>query len=398
MGKGQSVAPQRPCRGVNHRRNPRRAVPIPLCMTDTLLRRAALAILLPFSLSAAIVLADEPPPPPAAAKPAAAAAAVPEAEVDRERLLASVRMLPTKRAARGNEEHIAGLRQTETLLVEHLTKLGLKPQLDPMDFLGGDRESPPWNNIIIDLPGKTLPGEVIVISAHFDAVPGSPGAEDDGSGVAAILEMARILKDRPMHRTVRLILFNLEEAGLVGSRAYVGRRIDDWTAGKEKIVGMVSLDMIGYYTDEPNSQKSPLPPDSKLFKPPSVGNFLGMGGILPHRWFSQAFNTAMNEAEPRLPTVVLDFLPIAPPDLLRSDHAPFLAAGIPGVILSTTAEMRYKDYHKPTDTIEKLDPVRFEYAARAVLGATWRLAGPTDKPAPVLAPPTVEPAPATGRP
>lgn len=330
--------------------------------------------------------------------PVAANAAAAEAEVEGDRLLAAIRMLPTKRAARGDAEHQAGLRQTERLLIDHIKAMGLEPKLDPVDFMGGDREQEPWNNIIIDLPGKTLPGEVIVISAHFDAVPRSPGAEDDGTGVAAVLEMARILKSRPMHRTVRLILFNLEEAGLTGSRAYVARNMEAWDAGKEKIIGMVSLDMIGYYTDEPDSQKSPLPPDSKLFKPPSVGNFLGMGGTLPHRWFSQAFNSAMNQAEPRLKTVVLDFLPFTPPDLLRSDHAPFLAAGVPGVILSTTAEMRNPHYHKPTDTIETIDPARFEYAARAVVGAAWRLAGPTDKPAPKLAPPAPEPAPATGRP
>ncbi len=351
--------------------------------------RAALA-LLACSLSHPALAAPQAPVPAKAAPQAAQPSTppTPESRVDRERLLETIRALPTKRAAWGDADHKAGLRDTEKLLIDRLTKLGYKPTLDPIDHLGGNREEAPWNNILIDLPGTTLPGEVLVIAAHFDAVAGSPGAEDNGTGVAAIMEMAQLLKDQPMHRTVRLILFNLEEAGLVGSRAYVGRRVDDWNEGKEKIIGMVSLDMIGYYTDEPNSQKSPLPPDSKLFKPPSVGNFLGMGGILPHRWFSQAFNTAMNEAEPRLKTVVLDFLPIAPLDLLRSDHAPFLAAGIPGIILSTTAEMRYKHYHKPTDTIDKLDPARFEQAVRAVLGATWRLAGPADKPAPALAPPT----------
>ena len=381
-------------------RNPIAPRPIPFRMTFTTLcrRNPAAASFLAASLTFAVhaaARADEPAAPPSAAPAVAAKGeATPESQVERERLMETVRSLPTKRAAWGDADHKKGLRETEVLLMDQLTKLGLKPQLDPLDFLGGDREDKPWNNIIVDLPGKTLPGEVLIMSAHFDAVAGAPGAEDDGSGVAAIMEMARLLKDRPMHRTVRLVLFNLEEAGLVGSRAYVGRNVDSWNEGKEKIVGMVTLDMIGYYTDEPNSQKSPIPAN-KMFKPPSVGDFLGMGGILPHRWFSQAFNTAMNESEPRLKTFVLDFLPIAPPDLLRSDHAPFLAAGIPGIILSTTAEMRNPHYHKPTDTIDKLDPVRFEYAVRAVLGATWRLAGPADKPTPHLAPPTLEDKPAT---
>jgi Zn-dependent M28 family amino/carboxypeptidase len=305
--------------------------------------------------------------------------------------MATVRSLPTKRAAWGDAEHKAGLRETEALLLAKIKELGLTATSDPIDFLGGERDEKPWNNFVIDLPGKTLPGEVLVISAHFDAVANAPGAEDDGSGVAAIMEMARLLKDEPIHRTVRLILFNLEEAGLGGSRAYVGRNSENWGEGKdEKIVGMVSLDMIGYYTDEPNSQKSPVPP-SKMFEPPTVGDFLGLGGVATHRWFSQGFVKAMNESEPRLKVFALDFLPFTPPDLLRSDHAPFLAAGVPAIILSTTAEMRYPDYHKPTDTIDKLDPVRFEYAVRAVAGATWRLAGPMAKPAPVLAPPVAKP-------
>ncbi|MBX3405386.1 MAG: M28 family peptidase [Phycisphaeraceae bacterium] len=342
--------------------------------------------------AAAIIALQSPVPPAPPAAPPAAPLAGPEAEVSRERVMADLAELPTKRAAWGDQAHRAGLRDTEKQLAEKLLALGYEVALDPIDFIGGGgrREGEdPWNNLVVEIKGRTLPSEVLIFAAHFDAMPNCPGAEDNGSGVAALLEMARLLKDRPMHRTVRLIFFNLEENGLVGSRAYVERMLEKWNSGDERVLGMVSFDMIGYYTDEPDSQKSPIPPRGN-FKPPTVGNFLGLGGILQHRWWSTALLRAMHEAEPKLPTYALDFLPIAPPDLLRSDHAPFLAAGQPAVILSTTAEMRYAHYHRPTDTIDKIEPERYTLAVRALVGAAWRLAGPADKPVLPLGPPGME--------
>ena len=307
-----------------------------------------------------------------------------QAGVTAERLIAHIKALPTSRAAWGDEASKKGLRETETQIVAKLKEMGYEPVLDPVDFLGarsGDVESmpeKPWHNIIVEIPGKTRPDEVLILSAHIDAVPGSPGADDDGTGVATVLEAARVLKDAPMQRTVRLIFFNLEEVGLVGSRAYVQRIKPDLDAKKYTILGMASIDMIGYYSSEPNSQKSPIPAMGK-FKPPTVGDFIGTAGILAHRHFSQALDRAMHAAEPGengVKTVVVDFLPIAPPDLLRSDHAPFLAAGVPAVIMSDTANFRSAHYHKPTDTIETLDAERFAIGARSIIGAYHALAGP----------------------
>jgi len=211
------------------------------------------------------------------------------------------------------------------------------------------------------------------------------------------------LKDRPMQRTVRLCLFNLEEVGLVGSRAYV-ESIEEEILGKiitpaspdsgrkaerasptMKFVGMASIDGVGYFTDEPNSQKSPIP-ETKFFKPPTVGDFLAMGGIARHRMFSQALDKAMRQAAPELKTVVVDFLPIALPDLLRSDHAPFLGLGVPAVILADTANFRNPHYHQPTDTIETLDMKRFTDVVRGLVGAAHTLAGPVGQPLTELVP------------
>lgn len=385
------------------------------------------------ALSAALLGQNPPPAPspvaPPSGAPARAAEARPESRVDRDRLLNELRELPTKRSARGPDENRAGLRRTEELLLTKLRGMGYQPVTQDVDYIGSGRkreaagtgEKPaPWRNIIVEIPGRTRPDEVLVFSGHFDAVPAAPGADDDGTGTVAMLEMARLLKDEPMQRTVRIIFFNLEEVGLVGSRAYV-ESIENEIKGEpepidpaasfgggakrkpptKRFLGMVSADGVGYFTDEPNSQRSPIP-ETKFFKPPTVGDFIALGGIGRHRKFSQALVKAMRAAAPGLKIVAADFLPFAPPDLLRSDHAPFLAAGVPAVILADTANFRSPHYHQPTDTVDTLDMERYTLVVRALVGAAYTLAGPVGgelidlAPAQPGAEPGGTPAPAQG--
>jgi hypothetical protein len=335
----------------------------------------------------------------------------PESGVSRERIVQTIKDLPTKRSSWGDDVHEKGLRDTEKLMVAGLRALGYEPRLDPVDFMGHrvhdaeDAKPRPYNNIIADLPGTTSKSEVLVLSAHLDAVFNAPGADDDGSGIAVLMEAARLLKDKPMQRSVRFILFNLEENGLVGSRAYTLRIKPDLDAGKEKLVGMISMDMLGFYCETEGCQQSPIQSFGN-FKAPTVGDFIGMAGILRFRPFSQALDKAMHDAEPKVKTVVVDFLPIAPPDLLRSDHAPFLAINVPAVILADTANFRNPNYHKATDTIDTLDMDKLTIAARAVVGAIYRLAGPPDTKlidlaplgAPPAPPPAADPKPAPSKP
>lgn len=336
----------------------------------------------------------------------------PEDLVSKDRLIAEIAALPVKRAANGDAEHRRGLRDTEEMLLAKLRGLGYTPATHGFDFLGSPRalreqaadgaaEPTTWRNIIVEIPGKQRPDEVLIFSAHFDAVPRSPGADDDGTGVAAILEMARLLKDRPMQRTLRLCLFNVEEVALTGSRAYVqsieheikGAPIPQEpppdpntepaevkrTPPAKKILGMASLDGIGYFTDQPNSQRSPIP-ESPLFQPPTVGDFIGIAGILKHRAWSQALEAAMKASAPSVKIVNVDFLPIAVPDILRSDHAWFLREGVPAVIVADTANFRNPHYHQPTDTVDTLDHDRYTDVVRALVGAAHRLAGPVGEP------------------
>jgi Zn-dependent M28 family amino/carboxypeptidase len=225
-----------------------------------------------------------------------------------------------------------------------------------------------WHNIIVEIPGTELPKEVLIVSAHFDAVPGSPGADDDGSGVAVLLEAARVLKDRPMKRTVRLIFFNLEELPLLGSKSYVQRLKARLEAGEETIVGMVSLEMLGYFSDAPNSQRSPIPRIEGFFEPPTVGDFLGVLTSKNHSAFARRWAEGMVNAAPALKVNVADMFPIVPPDFLRSDHGPFLLSGMPALMLTDTSNFRNPNYHQPTDTIPTLDPERLTLAAKGVVG------------------------------
>lgn len=311
-------------------------------------------------------------------------------EVSTQRLMDTLRALPAARSGWGGEEHWNGLLEAEKLVIEQFEALGLTPQTQEIPwparrsrFVAPDREEnvtaeeaqqrPRFRNIWIDLPGADKPNEVLIIGAHLDAVRGSPGADDNGTGVAAVLELARVLKDQPRARTLRLMLFNLEELGLIGSRHYVAAQLN---LDEETIIGMASLDMLGCFSDEPGSQQSPLRAIEGVFEPPTVGDFIAMGGILRHREFSQRLGGLMMAGAPELKVLVADFLPFAPPDMLRSDHAPFLAAGVPAVIISDTANFRNEHYHMPTDTPETLDTARFTQVVQGLAVAAAQLTAP----------------------
>lgn len=326
------------------------------------------------------------PEPDDAAAPSPRADSEPAALIDRvdaERLMATLAALPPSRAARGGEENERALVETETWLGDQLRTLGYDPTIQPISAPGPAFEGGPerWSNLIVDIPGTAareadVPAPVLILSAHFDSVQGSPGADDDGTGVAALLEIAQILQDNPQPTTIRLAFFNLEEAGLVGSRSYCSEVLRPLIRGKqEAIVGMVSLEMLGYFTDEPDSQASPLKvlPDGS--PAPTVGDFIALVGIAAHQEFSAAFAEAMARGEPEMPVHRADYFPIPIPDILRSDHAPFLLLGVPAVMLTDTANFRNPHYHRASDSIATIDRERFTLVVRGVLAATIELAG-----------------------
>lgn len=323
--------------------------------------------------------------------------------ISADRMRAAIASLPTKRSPWGSDEHTKGLRDTEEMILKEMASLGYTPWTQdvkwvlpgqPKDAPDGQPPAPPtpWRNIIVDISGTdpALSREVLILGAHFDAVPKSPGADDNGSGFATLLEISRCLSVQKFKRSIRLCYFNLEEVGLLGAAEYVRTTMPNWRdskdptdptkmiPAKEVVIGMLSLETMGFYSDAPDSQKSPIK-KSEMFDPPSVGNFLAITGIARFKDFSQRLNTLMLNHEPTLKTVVVDFMPVPVPDMMRSDHRPFVMAGVPGLMITDTANFRNPHYHQPTDTIDTIDFTRLTQAANAILGATCDIAEPAEK-------------------
>ncbi len=206
-----------------------------------------------------------------------------------------------------------------------------------------------FRNVIAELGGET--DEVIVVGAHYDSVPGSPAANDNASGVAALLKLAALNADQRFCKSVHFVAFANEElphggTDAMGSLAYAGRTKQNG----ENIFAMISLETIGYYTDEPNSQKYPAP---LAWLYPDRGNFVAFIGNLRSR---QLVRTAIASFR-RHATIASEG--IAAPQLLRdisrSDHASFWRHGYPAIMVTDTAPFRYPYYHTPNDTPDKID-------------------------------------------
>ena len=232
------------------------------------------------------------------------------------------------------------------LMQSRLESLGLRVQRQ--DSSSGSPFT--TSNIIAELPGTTRPWEIVLVGAHFDAFYG--GADDNSTGVAAVLELARVLSQYRFERTIRFVGFDLEELGLVGSSRYVEEAL-----GPDEIVASVVFDCIGFYSSLPGSQRSiPGLPS------PTSGDFLAaIGNGVSSRRASELY--ALNDALQLTKVVPI----LAPADgaspvggnLMRSDHTPFWLTGHDALFLTDTANFRNPHYHQRTDTVETLDPVSF---------------------------------------
>ena len=207
------------------------------------------------------------------------------------------------------------------------------------------------NNLDAALPGHSAADEIIVAGAHYDSVVGSPGANDNASGVAALLELARLLAGTALPRTVRFVAFVNEEAPFfysdeMGSKLYADRA----HAQGERIKAMLSLETIGYYTGHPASQRYPFP---FSFFYPDTGNFIGFVGDL---WSWRLVRRAIGafRATTAFPSEGVA-APRATKGVHWSDHWSFWQAGYPAIMVTDTALYRYPHYHAATDTPEKLD-------------------------------------------
>ena len=289
------------------------------------------------------------------AAPVSPPPAVPPA-VDPDRLMAHVRALAFERWDPADRAQARGY------LAHTLLELGLDPaQLAFKDGI----------NLEVERPGTDPNAGTILLGAHYDSRQGSPGADDNASGVAVLLEAARLLKD-PTPRTLRLVFFDAEERGLLGSIAYVqsDRRIKDLRA-------VVILEMVGFACRKAGCQHHP---EGLPVVAPTTGDFLAVIGDLAHLDLLRTFRAAQRPDGPPLFALPIPNRGHPLPDTRRSDHAPFWDRGMPAVMVTDTAELRNPHYHLPGDTPETLDPEFFAGSARTILEAVQTLLRPPSTP------------------
>jgi Peptidase family M28 len=281
----------------------------------------------------------------------------PDEVVLREVLRANVQKLAGEIGER-NTWHYAELNAASDFIEDSFSRAGLRTRRDSYE-LGGQ----PCHNIEAEIPGNRP--EIIVIGAHYDSVFGSPGANDNGSGAAAVLALAQRFAAREKERspprrapnkTLRFVAFVNEEppyflSGEMGSLVYARRCKEHG----DKISVMISLETIGYFSDAPHSQTYPSPGLGVFY--PKVGNFIGFVSNVKSRPLLRRV-IALFRKHAKIPSEGAS-LPAFIPGVSWSDQWSFWQHGYPAIMVTDTAPFRYPYYHSSNDTPDKLDYDRF---------------------------------------
>ena len=216
-------------------------------------------------------------------------------------------------------------------------------------------------NLDVEIIGQSRPDEIVLIGAHYDSAPGTPGAKDNGTGVAGLLELARAFAAKKPERTIRFVAFTNEESPHfqtddMGSWVYARR----CKGREENLTAVLILETIGYYSDEPGSQNYP-PLVAALY--PSEGNFIGVvGNVSSGKLVRQVVESFRRQIE--FPCEGAS-LPASIPGVGFSDHWAFGQEGYKAVMLTDTAMFRYPHYHQAEDTPDK---VNFDHVQRVLDG------------------------------
>jgi len=264
----------------------------------------------------------------------------------RERLEASVRRLAETIGPRSYRDE-ANLVAAADFVTRSFEAAGYTVTFQPYEVKGWT-----YRNIIAELRGTEEPDRILIVGAHYDTVEGTPGADDNASGVAVLLELARLHAETRFRKTVRFVAFTLEEPPFFRSRQ-MGSRVyaRSLKARGEQIEGMLCLEMVGYYSQAKGSQSFPF--FWLRWRYPTTGNFI---------------TVVSNSASGPLQTHVRDalkthaVLPVETytgpwwiPGVDFSDHSSFWKEGYPAVMLTDTAFYRNPHYHRGTDRAETLD-------------------------------------------
>jgi aminopeptidase YwaD len=220
------------------------------------------------------------------------------------------------------------------------------------------------HNWIVQLPATT-PAQgaapPLIIGAHYDTVPGTPGADDNASGVAVLLELAHYLASQPLPRPIWCVAFDLEEYGLLGSRAYA----QSLQAQNQSVHLMLSLEMLGYCDRTPHSQNYPSPVLAKLY--PHRGDYLALVGNPSTLGKMRRLRQHVRQAG-----AACEYLPVPNagkdiPGTRQSDHASFWDCGYPALMVTDTAFLRNPHYHQPSDRLDTLDLDFMTHSCRGLM-------------------------------
>lgn len=271
--------------------------------------------------------------------------------VDQAQIFAHVRALNYERST------VADRARSRAYLRQTLESYGWSPMEQPFDA---------GINLLAQRPGTAPQAGKIIVGAHYDTVSGSPGADDNASGVAAVLEVARLLGPVATPRRLEIVLFDAEEQGLLGSYAFAER-----PENLQDLQGVVVLEMVGYTCKTPGCQSRPagLP----LTPPSEVGDFLAIVGDAEHLPLLQSFEQTRQPQLPALLNLSVPLKGVLTPDLLRSDHSPFWYKDIGAVMVTDTAFFRNPHYHQASDTPETLDQQFLADTTQLVVNAVQQL-------------------------
>lgn len=263
-----------------------------------------------------------------------------EIRVDPRQLQRTLESIVGERSPFSGQRHLTAV---ESFIEKELGSYGLSVESDYFSYRGKTFRN------IIGRQGAQRGGALIILGAHFDSVQGTPGADDNASGVAVLLEAARLLARARVGSQVLFCAFNLEELNMIGS-GYFAKKLK--SAGA-KVAAMISLEMVGYTDSKPGSQKYPL--GLKAFYP-DRGDFIGVVGNWNSALLLRKFTRQMRQVQ----GLAVETLSVPGnggliPAVRLSDHAPFWDAGYPALMVTDTSFFRNPHYHGSTDTLETLN-------------------------------------------
>lgn len=287
----------------------------------------------------------------------------PNPEIDPEQIWSHLESLVGERYTENHREF------TRNYLIKQLKQFGLTPTLQTFEQ---------GVNIVAKTPGNDPQAPTLLIGAHYDTVPNSPGADDNASGIAVILEVARLFGSKSTANSLEIVFFDQEEPGLLGSLAFTIR-----PENIQNLRDVIILDMVGYACRVEGCQQYPpglnVAPllQANGVTSPNKGEFLVIVGEAQHRDLLASFQGISSRlSKPNLPPVVPLPIPLKgllTPDVLRSDHAPFWYQNIPAVLVTDTANLRSPYYHQPTDTLDNLDREFLMGSAQVIVNVVTRL-------------------------